>query len=89
MNKSPQYNQQSEPDQCKSEAEEMYSPKPRNWLSISLNTGAMLNNTSEESICEYSQIKLLHGTIKLLIEEVLTNNDASTIEFTLDNKLTL
>ena len=50
MNKSPQYNQQSEPDQCKTEAEEMYSPKPRNWLSISLNTGAMLNNTSEESI---------------------------------------
>ena len=89
MNKSPQYNQQSEPDQCKSEAEEMYSPKPRNWLSISLNTGAMLNNTSEESICECSQIKQLHGTIKLLIEEVLINNDASTIEFTLDNKLTL
>ena len=50
MNKSPQYNQQSELDQCKSEAEEMYSPKPRIWLSISLNTGAMLNNTSEESI---------------------------------------
>ena len=49
----------------------------------------MLNNTSEESICECSQIKQLHGTIKLLIEEVLINNDASTIEFTLDNKLTL
>ena len=49
----------------------------------------MMHNTSEESICECSQIKQLDGTIKLLIEEVLINNDASTIEFTLDNKLTL
>ena len=49
----------------------------------------MMHNTSEETICECSQIKQLHGTIKLLIEEVLINNDASAIEFTLDNKLTL
>ena len=58
-------------------------------MSISVNTGAMLNNTSEESICESSQIKQLNGTIKLLIEEVMINDDASTEEFTLDNKLTL
>ena len=58
-------------------------------MSISVNTGAMLNNTSEESICESSQIKQLNGTIKLLIEEVMINDDASTKEFTLDNKLTL
>ena len=67
----------------------MYSSKSGNWMSISVNTGAMLNNTSEESICESSQIKQLNGTIKLLIEEVMINDDASTKEFTLDNKLTL
>ena len=67
----------------------MYSSKSGNWMSISVNTGAMLNNTSEESICESSQIKQLNGTIKLLIEEVMINDNASTKEFTLDNKLTL
>ena len=40
MNKSPQYNQQSEPEQCKSEIEEMHLLKPGNWPSISKNTGA-------------------------------------------------
>ena len=30
MNKSPQYNQQTEPKQCKSEVEEMCAPKPGN-----------------------------------------------------------
>ena len=49
--KSPQYNQQSELDQWNSEAEEMYSSKSGNLMSTSVNTGAMLNNTSEESIC--------------------------------------
>ena len=30
MNKSPQYNQQGEQEQCKSEVEEIYLPKPKN-----------------------------------------------------------
>ena len=49
MHKSPQYNQQAEPEpeQCKSEVEEMHLPKPRNWPSISKNTGA--KNPSEET----------------------------------------
>ena len=36
------YKQQAESERCKSEVEEMYLPKPENWLSISENTGAML-----------------------------------------------
>ena len=30
MNRSPQYDQQAEPQQCKSEVEGMYLPKPGN-----------------------------------------------------------
>ena len=41
INKSPQHNQQAEPEQWNSEVEVMYLPKPGNWLSISENTGAI------------------------------------------------
>ena len=31
MKKNPQYNQQAEPKQCKSEVEEICTPEPGNW----------------------------------------------------------
>ena len=40
-NKSPQYHQQAEPEQCKSKVEKMYLSKFGNWPSISENIGAM------------------------------------------------
>ena len=39
------------------EVEEMYSPKGRNWRSLSENTDTMVQNLSEETISESSQIK--------------------------------
>ena len=57
MSDSLQYNQQEEPEQCKSEVEEMYLPKSGNWPSIPENTDAMLENASEETVSESSQIK--------------------------------
>ena len=45
IDKSPHYNQQAEPKQCKSEFEEMYSSKPGNWpsqhLYMKVNTGCL------------------------------------------------
>lgn len=38
---------QKEPEQCKSQLEEMFFQKPRNWPSICENTGAMLKKLSE------------------------------------------
>ena len=46
--KSPQYNQQAEPEQCKSEVKEMYLPEGRTWISISEKIRVMLENLSEE-----------------------------------------
>ena len=57
MNKNPQYNQQSKPKQCRSDVEEMCLVKGRNLSSLSENTNAMLENLSEETIFESSQIK--------------------------------
>ena len=57
MNKSPQYNQQVKSEQCKSEVEEIYLPKPGNWPVISENTGSMLEIPFEGTISEGSQIK--------------------------------
>ena len=51
MNKSPQYNQQAEPEQCKSDVGEMFLTKFGNWPSLSENVDAMLENPSEETIC--------------------------------------
>ena len=56
-------------EQCKSEVEEMYLPKPWNWSSISENTRVMLENPLEGTIYESSQIKEKHETTKLLNEE--------------------
>ena len=81
MNKSPQFNQQAQPDQCKPEVQEMYSSDSGNCLSISVNAGAILENSSEETIYESSQIKELHGTIKLVNKKVMINDDASTKAF--------
>ena len=36
-NKSPQYNQQEEPEQCKSEVEDIYLQKPGKWTFLSEN----------------------------------------------------
>ena len=41
MKKSPQYNQEAEPEQFKSEIEEIHLSKPGNWPSISENTVAI------------------------------------------------
>ena len=57
MNKIPSYNWQAEPQQCKSEVEEMYLPKPGHWLSIPENNGVILINSFEETIFVSSQIK--------------------------------
>ena len=42
MDKSLHYNQQEEPEQCKSEVEEVYVPKPEKWLSVFENTVIIL-----------------------------------------------
>ena len=57
MKKSPRYNQQAEPEQCKSKVEVIYLAKPGNWPSQYEFTGTMLKNPSEETIFEISQIK--------------------------------
>ena len=85
MNRGPHYNQQAETKQCKSEVEEMYSPKPGNWSSkhlyLNINTRCHAReNPSEETISENSQIRELHETTKLLNEEV-TFSDASAKAF--------
>ena len=41
MNNGLQYNLQAEPEQYKSEVDEIYLPKPGNWPFISENNGAM------------------------------------------------
>ena len=50
MNKSPQCNQQEEPDPCETELKKVYSkfPKPGSWPSISENTGTMLESLPEK-----------------------------------------
>ena len=57
MKKSPWYNEQAEPEQCKSKVEVIYLAKPGKWPSQYEFTGTMLENTSEETIFEISQIK--------------------------------
>ena len=79
MNKSPQYNQQTEPKQRKYEVEEIHSSKPGNWpsqhLCLKINTGCHAGeNPSEETISESNQIRELHETINLLNEEVTFSN---------------
>ena len=87
LNKSLQCNQQTEPNQCKSEVEEMYSPKPRSQqlrhLYLKINTGQYAReNPSEEAISESTQIRELHETIKFLNEKVmLSNTSAKTFIF--------
>ena len=44
-------------EQCKSEVEEMYLPKPWNWSSISENTRVMLENPLEGTMHESSQMR--------------------------------
>ena len=57
MKKSTWYNQQAEPEQCKSKVEIIYLAKSGNWSSQHEFTGTMLENPSEETIFEISQIK--------------------------------
>ena len=57
MNKSPQYNQHAELEQCKSEVDEICLPKPGNWLSLPENTSPMIENPSYETIFENCHIK--------------------------------
>ena len=73
MKKSPRYNQEAKPGQCKPKLEEIYLSKPGNWPSQYEFTGTMLENPSEEAIFESSQIKEYHEKIKLLNEEVMIN----------------
>ena len=80
--KIPQYNQQTEPNQCKSEDEEMNLPKPGNWpqhLYLKISTGCHAKeNSSEEIISESSQIREFHKT-ELLDEEVLFNDASANV----------
>ena len=59
MNKSLQYNQLAESEQCKSEVEEMHLPKPWNWSSISENTRVMLENPLEGTMYESGNMKVV------------------------------
>ena len=69
MNKSPQHNQQTEPNQCKSELRNYVFTKF--WklaipASVSENSGFHAReNPSEETISERSQIRELYETINL------------------------
>ena len=74
MNKSPQYNQQTEPKQCKSGVEEICTrPKPGNChhnivlqqlYYLIINSGFRAGeNPSEATISESSQIRELHETL--------------------------
>lgn len=73
MKKSPPYNQEAKPEQCKPKLEEIYLSKPGNWPSQYEFTGTMLENPSEEAIFESSKINEYHEKIKLLNEEVMIN----------------
>ena len=78
MKKTRQYNQQEEPEQCKSELEGMYLSKPGNWISISENTGAMQQIIPlKKPLCESSRNKEKHKTTKLLNEKDLINDDSA------------
>ena len=70
MNKSPQYNQQTEPKQCKSEVEEICihqnletCPIAELYLKINGRFRAR-ENPSEATISESSQIRELHETFR-------------------------
>ena len=70
MNKSPQYNQQTEPKQCKSEVEEICIHQnletgliAATILYLKINSGLHVReNPSEATISESSQIRELHET---------------------------
>ena len=73
MNKSPQYKQQAEPKQCKSEAEDIYihqklTRQQQLWSEVYLKIYIGFHtrqNPSEVTISESSQIKQLHEKINL------------------------